>query len=424
MNLSAIQIHPRKSTGWSLAPASIRGIRRFFSPCSSQTPAIPDADPRSGRPRSGGLKSKFLAVTVFLSPVLAILGCQHIGPPTIAHDRLAYNDAILTSWKQQALLNIVRIRYDDLVGFVDVGPVVQAHSVVGTTGASFGASVFPQNPIGTILSPSLMGSRTTTDSPNITYTPLAGSDFARNISAPIKPVDIFCNLIESGYEADALMDLTVDFINDIPGTIPGVNKFTRIRSPNFIRVTNAIKDAHKHGDISFYAQAVPDSDVTKVFMIIPEQDSKPCQDCLSDKYPVATIREVLRLKAAVTKFEIVPGSRPTKETEIAVRTRSVIGAMKRLSDYVRVPEPQLKDVRYPNLAENDDFPRRPRPLTVEATVKKPSDPFAAIPYRGYWFSISQGDYRSKFSLIYLRILLALADTGARPTAPVLTIPTR
>ena len=63
MNLSATEVHPRKSTGWSLAPASILRNRLFFSHRSPQTPSLPDADPRSGRPRSAGRKSKFLAVS-------------------------------------------------------------------------------------------------------------------------------------------------------------------------------------------------------------------------------------------------------------------------------------------------------------------------------------------------------------------------
>ena len=32
MNLSATKVHPRKSTVRSLGPASIRRVRRFFSP--------------------------------------------------------------------------------------------------------------------------------------------------------------------------------------------------------------------------------------------------------------------------------------------------------------------------------------------------------------------------------------------------------
>src|SRR6266481_9252241 len=110
-----------------------------------------------------------LLIVFFLSTVLTNVGCQHIGPHTIVDDRLGYNKAVLTSWEQQALLNIVRVRYDDLVSFVDVGSVVQTHSLMGTTQASFGASILPWNAIMNTLTPGLTGSRATTDSPAITY---------------------------------------------------------------------------------------------------------------------------------------------------------------------------------------------------------------------------------------------------------------
>ncbi len=139
----------------------------------------------------------------------------------------------------------------------------------------------------------------------------------------------------------------------------------------------------------------------------------------------------------------------TKETEIAVQTRSVIGAMRWLSHYVLVPPKHLTDgyaVRIPEMRWLYNYvgmpaqhgadgrtdkatklvgePNEP-PLVIDSDLKKPRDPFVAIPYQGYWFSISKEDSsNSKFALIYLRTLLALADTGPRPTTPVLTIPTR
>jgi len=56
--------------------------------------------------------------------MVGLAGCQHIGPRTIMDDRISYNDAISTSWKQQTVLNIVRIRYMDVPEFVDVPSIV------------------------------------------------------------------------------------------------------------------------------------------------------------------------------------------------------------------------------------------------------------------------------------------------------------
>src|SRR5229473_6171612 len=148
-----------------------------------------------------------LRIILFLSPMLANAGCQHIGPQSIVDDRLAYNNAIVTSWEQQALLNIVRARYDDFVGFVNVDSMAQTHTLQGSVSATLGAILTPWNLATNMINPSGMGSRTATDSPLISYTPATGADFAKSITAPIKPADIL-NLIESNYNTYALLNLT------------------------------------------------------------------------------------------------------------------------------------------------------------------------------------------------------------------------
>jgi hypothetical protein len=360
------------------------------------------------------------AIALLLLLIFTDIGCQHIGPGTIVDDRLAYNEAVVTSWEEQALLNIVRARYDDVVGFVNVDSMAQTHTLTGTTQGTLGASVFPWSSVLNTLMPSLMGTRTTTDSPVISYTPLAGADFARSLTAPIKPVDI-CNLIESGYAADAFLNLTVYSINEIKSRPPEVtlSSFEQT-SPGFSRLTRAITCAYRNRDLNFYIQPKTDTDEAKVFMIISDKDRKSCEGDL--QYPVAFIREKLHLNAAGNKFEIVTGSYPIEENQIAVRTRSTIAAIRWLSNYVDVPDAHIDAF---GINKNRPAERYPA-LKVEATVNKPKprDTFAAIKYQGYWFSIARNDRNSKFSLIYLRTLLALADTSAKPSPPVLTIPTR
>jgi len=64
------------------------------------------------------------------APVLAALvaACAGIGPGTVPHDRIDYGSAIGDSWKEQTLLNIVKLRYADMPIFLEVAQVIAGYS--------------------------------------------------------------------------------------------------------------------------------------------------------------------------------------------------------------------------------------------------------------------------------------------------------
>ena len=49
-----------------------------------------------------------------LAGAVAVTGCTHVGPKTVPVDRFDYSTAIGESWKQQTLLNIVKLRYMEI----------------------------------------------------------------------------------------------------------------------------------------------------------------------------------------------------------------------------------------------------------------------------------------------------------------------
>ena len=84
---------------------------------------------------------RFLPAGLLLLALTRLAGCRHYGPPSIAADRLPYNEAIASSWKEQTLLNIVRLRYMDTPFFVDVPQMTSGYTLQGIVTANGG--IFP-----------------------------------------------------------------------------------------------------------------------------------------------------------------------------------------------------------------------------------------------------------------------------------------
>ena len=70
-----------------------------------------------------------LRLTLVFVAAIAVAGCKAIGPGTVQRDRLDYAAAISDSWKEQALLNIVKLRYFDTPVFLDVASVISSYTL-------------------------------------------------------------------------------------------------------------------------------------------------------------------------------------------------------------------------------------------------------------------------------------------------------
>ncbi len=349
---------------------------------------------------------------VILIALLVITGCQHIGPRTILDDRIPYNEAIVTSWKQQTLLNIVRLRYLDVPEFVDVPSMVNGYEHNRTTSGSFGAEVHPQDHVANFLTFGLSGSRTMSDRPTVTYSPQTGSQFTRNLTNPLPPVSIL-NLIESGTPADVVMELAVESINGIRNRQFVGGKMQQ-GDPEFYQVLQNISKAQASGHVSLRVKPGSDKEHPDILLTIQDRDIPPA---LAEE--LAQTRKLLRLDPDVHEFKVVFGMLPESNDEIAFRTRSVLRIMTFPALNVQVPDNHLADGRALDLGDAGST-TQPQ-LTVHSGCEKPCDDDAAVQYQGFWFWIDHRDFHSKRSMGYLKILLALADTGPREAAPALTI---
>ena len=107
--------------------------------------------------------------------VLSIAACSSIGPGTVPRDRVDYAEAIGDSWKQQTLLNIVKLRYADIPIFLEVGQVIESYQLQGALSGAFNAGNFNASVVGPFTaSGTATAAGTYAERPTVVYQPLTG----------------------------------------------------------------------------------------------------------------------------------------------------------------------------------------------------------------------------------------------------------
>jgi len=351
-------------------------------------------------------------LTTVLS-ALFITGCTTVGPDAIPRDRFDYNTAISDSWKEQTLLNIVKIRYADMPLFVEVVSVVSGYTLEGSV--SLGATESSGDSIqGDFFSLGTAGKYT--DRPTITYAPITGQQFNRSFMKPIPPKAVIF-LLQSGWSAELIIPLTVESLNGLRARrAAGVDQ--RTGDPKFYRAVELLREIQKSGAVGMQ---ILSSDANKESTVLFFHRERVSADL---KAKMEELDLLLGLSPERQQFEITYGMLPKSDGEISLLTRSILQIMIALATEVQVPMQDVTEGRTipgDNQGEKAD-PEQGRLIDIKFSKQKPDDAFTSVYYRNHWFWIDDRDFQSKRTFAFLMILFSLTETGNQEGLPLVTIP--
>jgi hypothetical protein len=345
--------------------------------------------------------------------VLLITGCTHIGPKTVPRDRFDYNTAIADSWKEQTLLNIVKLRYADMPLFVEVASIVNGYTVEGSV--NLGGTVSSTDAVqGDFFSLGTTGKYT--DRPTITYAPITGQQFNKSFMTPIRPEAILF-LMQSGWPVDMIFPITVDSINGLRSRV-AAGRNTREGDPEFYRVIALLRKIQQSGAVGMRIVKGKDKKETTV-MFFHRKNITPEIEATLQK-----VSRLLGLRPGAKEVQVTYGLIPGSDREIAMLTRSMLHIMVDLATQIDVPPQHVEEGQtIPSLIDIGSSDEKIEPLIkVHSSPKQPKDAFTAVQYEDHWFWIDKRDFKSKRTFAFLMILFSLTETGGREGLPLVTIP--
>ena len=326
-------------------------------------------------------------------------------------DRFDYSAAIADSWKQQTLLNIVKLRYMDLPVFVDVSSIVSGYSM--QTGISVNGTLSSHNAMQGNYA-SLGGQAVYTDRPTITYLPLTGEKFLRGLITPIDPKNIFF-MLQAGYPADFILGLTVESLNGVRNRSVSAGAM-READPEFVRALGLLRQVQAAG--AFGMRVEEDKAKGQTAVVFFRRDDVPAD--VVEK--AAEIRRLLKLPAEGEKYSLAYSPVRGNDDELAVNSRSILQIMGAFASYLEVPEAHLKDHSAVPGVEQAAPDARQDVVRIHSGKTKPAHAFATVHYRDHWFWIDDGDWQTKRALTAVMFFFTLAETGSSEKLPLVTIP--
>ena len=341
-----------------------------------------------------------------------LCGCSIVGPTAISMGRADYNDAINKTEDEQLLLAIIRGRYGETNSLMAVSGIAanirfgsRAGGEVGIgPSASYNGRLIPFS-AGVIYE----------ENPTITYVPVHGERYLRQVLAPI-PLNILVLLVRgAGATQSAYLSMLVNRINNLqnPDFLMSESAGLNYRFQKFVELHKKLSD-------------------TGVLHWVEDRRNEFPFDIMMTGYMPAHVKEAreylqligLPMPSDTSKDIIIPVTFSIRGEDwhgISISTRSTYDMIEILQEAIQVPEEHLSaGLSYPSL--------RPglagKNLCIHSAKEKPEKSQVSVTYRGYWYYIDQADMCTKLFYRMVRILWSVSIAAGidHRAEPVLTIP--
>ena len=356
---------------------------------------------------------RFLILTGFF---VSFAGCGIQGNNTVYQARPAYNEAIARTSTEQLLLNLVRMKFRDAPVFLQVGSIATQYTFSETAGINPTFSGGDTNLLGTL-------SVLRTEQPTITFTPLQGEQFAKQLMGNIS-IETLALLSSSGWSIERILRCCVQSINGVPNapTAAGPTPENAPEFKEFYRLSQLFRVLQERGDLQFKTSKIPGESAR--------------MDILSgngNREILNEIKSILKKGEAGKSYSLANSKFPLKSTSanapmsIQIVPRSLYATLFYLGQGVQtslqVVDAGLVTMTQDQSGNKFDWSDLTKHLmTIQSSDTPPSNSYVSVFYRNAFYYIADNDLSSKATLMLLDQLFSLQSgmTNAAPT-PALTL---
>lgn len=342
---------------------------------------------------------------------LAASGCAMLGPTSIKQGRGAYNEAIVTTNNQQVLAMIVGMRYGEPSGLLAVSNVTANLHIQGNIGSEFG--IGPDSSFEGNLTP-LSAGVAYEENPTISYVPVQGEKYMRQLLAPL-PIDLTVLLLGALGDNPQTMTLLCRSINGIrnPDFImdPSVEADTR-----FARIVGLIVALNRAEHIAW--QQGPGEHPS--FSVELSGEGSLYAQQVDELYRLLGFAAPRDLDD-VMMLPVELGMGKPKRPAIRLRTRSLQELFGIAAASVEVPEEHVESglaLRLPPVGAAGQS------IRIRRSQWRQRSAMVDVKRHGWWYSIDGTDAESKltFRMIQALISVRIAEASAHKPSVLLTVP--